>query len=653
MSWEEMQKEGWVRRISEKTKRVTYARPREGGRVRIVERRRDLREGEEGLGDILWPLAHKKARREEDLMVEEPEMGEAQEVDEEAEGLMERAELPADAAEETMEQVQVEVGEEAEEADEMQEIKMEHKEELMKMAVVLKEVSLKEMNDINTNKMVFELHKAMREKDNPLRQKLPMDINKNFFVEVLKYGLTRTEKLVHFILKLITTHEREFDECTVVMAGKIYTVIAANINPDVNNIYRKKVGVFLQSCGLSSKGIAAMHALGECESVRGLRRTKTDLAVKDEVYVMDKAKESTPAIAFDNMDKRAKKTLQHYTLPVMLFPNGQAVAVGETTDGISLDDVLKLVDFDFININSEKNLKEKTAFLNVTHTVLAEICSTIRNFEWAAEMFPKAHAHEFKETARMKTESHTDTTINQACMKTSDVIQVLSQLIRRFLTLLAERLEDEAKAAYNKALFDITNEDSSLEELRAAEQVIEAVLEKYGKLILFGDQKTVDDVQTAIEARKDGFTKLESFAYVMIVIPGDFHVEMSATMKTAEVMLSTFSSNNPLTIGQLATRLVVSHRLSNDPSVIKKSGNYEENRQFPAAVATEMLRDGMAMYKAELEAGAEPIQKTKGWLVAFFGSFLKTRKIRLWFDQEDKLEFYDDIQAYASNLVSR
>jgi hypothetical protein len=458
MSWEEMEEAGWVRRFSEKNQRVTFARPREAGRVTIVARRRDLREGEEGLADILWPpLANKKARQE-DLMVEEPEKGEVQEEDEEAEGLMERAELPA---EETMEEVQVE------EAEEAGEIKMEHKEELMKMAAVLKEVSLKEMNNINTNEIVFELHKAMKEKDNPLRQELPLDINKNFFVEVLKYGLTRTAKLVEFILKLTMTHEREFDESTVVMTGKIYTIIAANINPDVNNVYRKKVGVFMQSCGLSSKGIAAMHALGECESVRGLRRTKTDLAVKDEDYVMTKAKESTPAIAFDNMDKRAKKVLQHYTLPVQLFPSAQAVAVGETTDGINLNDVLKLVDFNYINMNSDKNIKEKAAFLNVTHTVLAEICSTIKNFEWAAEMFPKAHAHEFKETAKMKTESHTDTTINQACMKTSDVIQVLSQLIRRFLTLLAERLEEvEAKAVYNKALFDITSEDSSLEELK-------------------------------------------------------------------------------------------------------------------------------------------------------------------------------------------
>ena len=167
-SWQEMEEAGWVRRISEKTKRVTYGRPREGGRVKIVSQRRELREGEEGLGDILWPPTHKKVRQEQ-----EPELGEAQEVGEEAEGLMERAELPTDTAEEAMEQVEVQVAEEAEEAGEVLEIKTEHKEELMKMAAVLKEVSLKEMNDINTNEMMFELHKAMREKDNPLRQELP------------------------------------------------------------------------------------------------------------------------------------------------------------------------------------------------------------------------------------------------------------------------------------------------------------------------------------------------------------------------------------------------------------------------------------------------------------------------------------------------
>jgi hypothetical protein len=142
-SWEDLERQGWRRRISEKN-RVSYLRPREAGRVMVVNKRRDLREGEEGLGDILWPPANKRLRQQKATEVEaEPEIGEAQEVEEEAE-VRERAELPADPAEE---QVEVEVGEEAEEAGEMPEIKMEHKEELMKMAAVLKEVSLKEMND--------------------------------------------------------------------------------------------------------------------------------------------------------------------------------------------------------------------------------------------------------------------------------------------------------------------------------------------------------------------------------------------------------------------------------------------------------------------------------------------------------------------------
>ena len=152
---------------------------------------------------------------------------------------------------------------------------------------------------------------------------------------------------------------------------------------------------------------------------------------------------------------------------------------------------------------------------------------------------------------------------------------------------------------------------------------------------------------------KYGFIELESLAYIMIIIPGDFHLEMSATIKNAEVLLAYFSSQNALSLGQLASRLMVSHRLSSDPSIIRQSGNYEENRQFPETVATEMLRDGLAMYKAEVEAGAEPIAKNEAWLVGFFNDFLKTRKIRLWFDPKDKVNFFDDIQAYASNLASR
>jgi hypothetical protein len=64
-SWEELEGKGWRRRISDKNGRVSYLRPREGGRALVVNQRRDLQDGEESLGDILWPPANKRPIQEE------------------------------------------------------------------------------------------------------------------------------------------------------------------------------------------------------------------------------------------------------------------------------------------------------------------------------------------------------------------------------------------------------------------------------------------------------------------------------------------------------------------------------------------------------------------------------------------------------------
>ena len=634
-TWEELERAGWERKISPKTQRSSYRRPMEGGRRLAVSQRRDLSAKEiMEIADILFPPKKTKENSITDAIA------------------------PSNDEEEVL--ALTEGGGEVVAGDDMEEENTDedmaaHAEELASMAVVLKELSRsKEIEAFNIEKSVSDMDDAMRDKANPLRQKLPLKKSTNFFVEVLQFAIKKNKAFVYTLLKHTTSNELEFDSKTVVMVAKIYIVVASSINPEVNSAYRKVLGVYLQSCGLTNKGISALNQLGECESVRALQDTKTDLAVMDEKNVKKLAKMSTPATAFDNMDKRAHKTLQHYTLPVQLFPNPLAVPSGDGGDGLDLDEVVKLVDSDYLDLNSAKNKAEKDAFQKVVYTVLSDICSTIPYFDWAADIFPLSHDHQFKATASLKTERHTDTTINLACMKTSDVIKVLEILIRRYLTLLAERLENkEDKERYSRALSDLTSESVSIEELRKAEGIIKEVISNYGKLILFGDQKTVEDVQTAIEARKDGFTDLESFAYIMIVIPGDFHLEMAATMKTAEVLLSTTSSHNKLTLGALASRLCVAHRISSDPSVIKRSGNYEENRQFPALVATEFLRDGLAQYKAECEAGSQPVLKSEAWLSDFFNSFLHSRSIRLWFESDVKPIFFDDVQSYASNLVSR
>ena len=192
-SWEELERKGWRKRISDNNGRVSYLRPREGGRVMVVNQRRDLRDGEESLGDILWPPANKRPMQEEEPEGEEdPVIEEAREVEEAAE-VMERAE------------VREEVLEDSEDGAEDGEDKVEHKVELLNMAGRLKDVSRRDIDIISTGEMMFELDKAMQEHDNPLRQELPLDSKKNFFVEVLKFGLSRAEHLVYTILKLTTT----------------------------------------------------------------------------------------------------------------------------------------------------------------------------------------------------------------------------------------------------------------------------------------------------------------------------------------------------------------------------------------------------------------------------------------------------------------
>ena len=115
------------------------------------------------------------------------------------------------------------------------------------------------------------------------------------------------------------------------------------------------------------------------------------------------ARYSIAAIGFDNLDKKMYKTVQHLTLPVLFFRNVLAVATGDTTDSLTLNEVVDQMNIDFVLLNSSKNVKEKEAFMKIVYSELAEICSTIPYFEWAASTFPRAHAHKFRTTSSLRT----------------------------------------------------------------------------------------------------------------------------------------------------------------------------------------------------------------------------------------------------------
>ena len=92
---------------------------------------------------------------------------------------------------------------------------------------------------------------------------------------------------------------------------------------------------------------------------------------------------------------------------------------------------------------------------------------------------------------REKIYRHIETTIDLNEMQTSNMVQILEQLSMRYLELLSERLEDHEKSEYSRALFDSRSGNVSYERLLEAEQLVMETVERFGKLIIFGDQLTV------------------------------------------------------------------------------------------------------------------------------------------------------------------
>ena len=68
------------------------------------------------------------------------------------------------------------------------------------------------------------------------------------------------------------------------------------------NVFQKLKSLFLHSCGLTNTGITAMNKLGETLSCRSLLDVRTDLAIKDEEFMMSLARDHHLAYVIDNLD---------------------------------------------------------------------------------------------------------------------------------------------------------------------------------------------------------------------------------------------------------------------------------------------------------------------------------------------------------------
>ena len=200
----------------------------------------------------------------------------------------------------------------------------------------------------------------------------------------------------------------------------------------------------------------------------------------------------------------------------------------------------------------------------VCHTVLGSLCHDVPGLEWISEILPKSHDHPHKATAGIKSSIHVEPTINLSEMDHHNMIVILETLLRKRLYCLNEHLETkEEKENYTKALFTIQRVGATEEELREAENIIDRVVDRFGKMILWGDQLTVKKALEAISSRKEDWNKLERLEYIGILMLGDLHIMMALVCKSFKSLMPTETSVNPGTLGSFASILMGSHRISN------------------------------------------------------------------------------------------
>ena len=123
--------------------------------------------------------------------------------------------------------------------------------------------------------------------------------------------------------------------------------------------------------------------------------------------------------------------------------------------------------------------------------LLADICKEIPGYDILSKIYPLDHEHEFREKMQRKTIRHIEPIIDLSEMETANMVRILELLSMRYLELLSEKLEGLEKEIYTRALLDMRAGDSSPERVKEAEVDVMKIVDRYGKLLVIGDQLTV------------------------------------------------------------------------------------------------------------------------------------------------------------------
>ena len=215
----------------------------------------------------------------------------------------------------------------------------------------------------------------------------------------------------------------------------------------------------------------------------------------------------------------------------------------------------------------------------------------------------------------------------------------------------------EDKDRFREALRDIRDKETTNEDRKEREAYVMEQIQQHGELVIFGDQLTINMIQTAIDAQKGSVTILERLNIISVTSTGLFHLDMNITIHSyLNCMPLDRTLDDPLSMAWFKLKLNKTY-ISNMPNVIKTSGKYEDHRRFFEGIGREFLLEALQSTMTSIEDNGEYVRRSRGDWTQFFDRVLEENDIKTYYEpNEEELEEpedQDDMRQNASNLASR
>ena len=519
-------------------------------------------------------------------------------------------------------------------------------EDLLK--VINKNSDLKQIiTSIEHSKILEQLLKISSLPDNPLTE-FPLDVNRNHYLDIINFALNEAPDVLGLVLKLSTKNEAPIAESDVVRCAYMFSSLACSVSRK-NNALKKTKSVSTKNNGLSNNGLDVLASAGIFETSRTYRNDRDFLASLNDHILRNHAKISVAQVTFDNLDMNINNVMHHMTLPYLEFETEDTSNL--STDENVFDTALELFTEETVLITSRFNKELFSHYQYVTAWTLGRIfAEAVNGFSWLKRVFPKHYKHPNSETSKKKSTIFTQKPLNYSENNNSDMIKIMEHLQRMYLNLVGEQVEQKDRYFQDLKIIYCVETDRSVREM--AEERVKEEVKKAGEMICHGDLLTDVRFESCKRLRRMAVTAVERFDFLKIFRLGTFHLGMNKVIQDIVAgMKSEVNVEDSLSLGYFKTVLGL-HHISNQPDVIKRSGNFEHHSQFCEDIGTEILIEAFKTYLDEME---DSVEHTEDGAVKLILDFLKNMDIKYFFDPDnnEELGVHDDMMSSCKDTAGR